>query len=453
MFDVDQVTEFYRQSAGAEDDEALLDAAKGVFDAPEEYADYILSAAKAKGLELSRELKELEQYSRAAREKAQREQTRERAQESLTSLNKVMEQYGNNLEKGHGPEEPEMLEAAVFMAEKCEHLKAPSEVRGVCRFQDYLEKCRHYDPDKDFRPELFQLPFPNGTVSYIGARTSRGKTAALLNLAREAMTAPSPRKVVFITLEMSPQQLLTRLVLGLLYAAARARGEHPALERRENPMRDYYCLQRGVSIPGGPEENRELVEGFPRALHTLQTAMESQAFVLYDGRGASLDALLLAIKERADKGTLVLIDYIQRMPTPKGFLDSGYARVKEISDKVMGVAASSDAVILAGAQFHRSQDKDHPESKQRDTFDDTSFRESGDLEQDAHCAIGLGWWKDDPNRRFFEVLKVRDGAIPKKPTELLWCGPFQYMANSGQALAKGNTGEKPSVSLKGGCHR
>jgi replicative DNA helicase len=196
-----------------------------------------------------------------------------------------------------------------------------------------------------------------------------------------------------------------------------------------------------------------MVEGFPKATQALRTAMESQALVLVDGRGASLDAIGQALKDQADKGTLVLIDYIQRLPTPKGVWDSGYTRVKEISDRVLGLAAATETVILAGAQFHRSQDKEHPDCKKRDTFDDTSFRESGDLEQDAHCALGLGWWKDDPNRRFFEVLKAREGAIPKQPTELIWFGSFQYMAYAHEISVENSFREKPSSFLKGGCHR
>jgi hypothetical protein len=62
------------------------------------------------------------------------------------------------------------------------------------------------------------------------------------------MTAPSPRKVVFITLEMAPRQLLTRLALALIYAAARARGAQPALERRQNPT------TRDEAIPKKPTD-------------------------------------------------------------------------------------------------------------------------------------------------------------------------------------------------------
>jgi replicative DNA helicase len=168
---------------------------------------------------------------------------------------------------------------------------------------------------------------------------------------------------------------------------------------------------------------------------------------MYDARGAMLDQIINTIRANAERGTLVLLDYIQRMPSPKDVSDSTYMRVKEISDRVLNVAAATDAVIIAGAQFTRPSKEQT--SKKRDYFDDSSFRESGDLEQDAHCAIGIGWWNANKENRFFEVLKVRDGDIPKHPYRLIWDGAFQYMANSGKE-AKEETEEAQDMKQKKG---
>jgi len=109
----------------------------------------------------------------------------------------------------------------------------------------------------------------------------------------------------------------------------------------------------------------------------------------------------------------------------------------------LNVAAATDAVVIAGAQFTRPTKEQKSANKERDVFDDASFRESGDLEQDAHCAIGLGWFNDNKENRFFEVLKVRDGDIPKHPYKLIWNGAFQYMANSGKEAKKETEPEGP----------
>jgi replicative DNA helicase len=172
-----------------------------------------------------------------------------------------------------------------------------------------------------------------------------------------------------------------------------------------------------------------------------------------------LDPIINTIKANVEKGTLVLLDYIQRMPSPDDVSESTYMRVKGISDRVLNTAAGTDAVIIAGAQFNRIKKETGTKNADRDTFDDASFRESGDLEQDAHCAIGIGWYEKKKDARFFEVLKVRDGEIPKYPIKITWRGAFQYMANSGEEIRTDKTEadetapEKPAVvrgGIKGG---
>ena len=95
------------------------------------------------------------------------------------------------------------------------------------------------------------------------------------------------------------------------------------------------------------------------------------------------------------------------------------------------------------AQFNREGATKGNESKHDDRFSDASFRESGDLEQDAHNAIGLGWTADTKGR-FYEVLKARESSGTGDAYRLEWDGAFQYFANSGEKYtapkAKGGTG-------------
>jgi len=345
-----------------------------------------------------------------------------------------------------------MTAAAEKFIKATASLAAPKEQSRFISYNEYIADCRTYDPDKDFTPSLFNVPFPDGTVSYIGARTSRGKTASLLNLAREAITADTPRKVLFVTLEMSPKQLLTRLALSLVYAkwAADGQASIDALTKQKRPMRDYYRIIRGMDIDneGG---GYQITTGTAAAQGIIKSALDKKSLIMYDARGAGLDQITNAIKANAGKGTLVLLDYIQRMPSPENVSDNTYMRVKGISDRVLNTAAATDAVIIAGAQFTRPT-KDMTK-KDRDFFDDASFRESGDLEQDAHCAIGIGWFNADKESRFFEVLKVRDGDIPKTPYILTWNGAFQYMANSGKGIEKKGESQSPKNQKTGQARR
>jgi hypothetical protein len=466
MTDHDQITQFYTAAAkaiesaeksGADRGAALLDTATSVFDRPEEYAAFIVSLATSRKIEIAGKLAELHGITAAAKRQAQLEKETAAAKEAAAMLATGATEYAKFIEQGHAPDEKEMIEAAAAMGKAAASLATPKEQSRFITFAEYLADCKTYDPDKDFTPSLFGVPFPDGTVSYIGARTSRGKTAAMLNLAREAIAAKNPRRVFFITLEMSPKQLLTRLALSLVYEKV-SNLEAPAikeLEQRERPMRDYYRIVRGLDIEGGQAGGCYMATGTTTAIKEIKTALESRNLVMYDARGAGLETIISTIKGNAEKGTVILLDYIQRMPSPEGVYDSTYMRVKGISDRVLNAAAATDAVIIAGAQFNR-QNKETKGKGKRDTFDDTSFRESGDLEQDAHCAIGLGWWDNNKDSRFFEVLKVRDGEIPKHPFKLTWRGAFQYMANSGEAI---NEKEEPATEapkekpVYGGVHR
>jgi len=449
MTDHDQITQFYAaastavdaaEKSGADKAAAIMDAAKGVFDHPEEYAPFIVSLAAFFRIDATGELAEYRNLTAAAKLEAQKEKAMEAAKTNIDILSAGVLEYKKFLDAGHAPEEKEMIAAAEKFIKATAGLAAPKEQSRFISFNEYMADCRTYDPDKDFTPPLFNVPFPDGTVSYIGARTSRGKTASMLNLAREALTAEKPRKVFFITLEMSPKQLLTRLALSLVYAhnAKQGKTDIEALKRQARPMRDYYRFVRGLDVDddGG---RYQITTGIQAAQGTLKDALNKKNLVMYDARGAELEQIINAIRANAEKGTLVLLDYIQRMPSPENVFESTYMRVKGISDKVLNVAAATDAVIIAGAQFSRPTKEQH--RKERDYFDDTSFRESGDLEQDAHCAIGLGWFNADRDKRFFEVLKVRDGYIPKSPYKLIWSGAFQYMANSGEEISGEKTGK------------
>jgi len=453
MTDHKQITQFYSaatkaieaaENSGADKAAALLDAATGVFDRLEEYAPYIVSFAVENKINISGELAELQSMTAAAKAQAQKEKAMEAATAAVDLLIAIAPEYKKNLEGGHAPEEKEMEAAAGEMEKAMATLAAPKEQSRFISFNEYLLDCKTYDPDKDFTPALFNVPFPDGTVSYIGARTSRGKTASMLNLAREAITAATPRRVFFVTLEMSPKQLLTRLALSLVYARCAATGTASIdeLKKQTRPMRDYYRIVRGLDVDdqGG---GYQITTGTTAALDSIRAALNNKSLVMYDARGAGLDQIINTIRANTEKGTLVLLDYIQRMPSPKEVSDSTYMRVKGISDRVLNLAAATDAVIVAGAQFTRPTKEQKAANKKRDSFDDTSFRESGDLEQDAHCAIGIGWWNENKDNRFFEVLKVRDGDIPKHPYRLIWDGAFQYMANSGEAAEEIKPGEAP----------
>ena len=126
-------------------------------------------------------------------------------------------------------------------------------------FDDYINTQARKEYWREYTPPLFgKLPFPDGTISTIGAAPGGGKSAALLNLVRELLTTkpagnPNPgerekaqeidakRKILFISAEMSTEDLTDRLIHSLAWQAARE-GKPYFLESVEHTNTDYWKL-------------------------------------------------------------------------------------------------------------------------------------------------------------------------------------------------------------------
>ena len=141
---------------------------------------------------------------------------------------------------------------------------------------------------------------------------------------------------------------------------------------------------------------------------------------------------IIEIISKASKGTLVLIDYIQRMPDDEVDHYDGFMRIKKISDALVNATIKSGAITICGAQFNRASVSGKNEG---DAFDDTSFRESGDIEQDAHNAIGIGWEKDKKSR-FYEVLKARESAGVRDNYYIDFNGAYSFMKMGKKGLKR-----------------
>jgi replicative DNA helicase len=304
--------------------------------------------------------------------------------------------------------------------------KISSDKSEIMAFDEYVDACRNYNPSEGFCASLFNnVIFPPGTLSLIGARTSRGKTTALVNLAREVITAATTnRKVLFLTLEMDPKAIITKLILSITFALGR---KADYMLAREHPTKDHYLLFRdGVSIP--TEDDKEGTQRFidyrNEAVNIVRLALENNQLIIFDGRGGSHNKIINAVNIHADLNALVLLDYIQKVPAVDGGATDNYRRITDISHSIVNTAVRTNTIIIAGAQFSRMCGKN---GNGDDIFSDESFRESGDLEQDAENAIGIGWDKEK-TVRFFEVLKCRQGGVNQQRYSLEFDGAFSYMA-------------------------
>ena len=266
---------------------------------------------------------------------------------------------------------------------------------------EYINKCINYDPSKDFQPSMLAgLRFPNGTLSYIGSRPGGGKSTILINIAREALE--TGRKAFLVNLEMVERTVQTNFILSAMYNSA-DEAQRKELDGIKNPMKEFYTLFTHES------DSRKTFDRLREQAMKQHSAFLENNLFLYDGAGEALETIISEIDSRLNEGDVVLIDYVQRLSPPKNSTDQQYIKIKLISNALLTLALNKKLVIISGAQFGR-QTKD---SKGKEaTMDD--FRESGDIEQDAHNAIAIETITDkdgkDTKQRYIKVLKAREGG-------------------------------------------
>jgi hypothetical protein len=306
----------------------------------------------------------------------------------------------------------------------------------VLTFADYEEDIKNYDPSKEFCIDLFDgLAFPNGTLSYVGARTARGKTTTLVNIAREALALENTRKVIFISLEMSFRQILTKIIASQAYVAAKGDLHYPTSEI-------YNILKDKNNVYENAKDYNKFKETIVDAASKIKKSMQEEQLIFIDGRGCSERKLInfITAYSQDKQGAVVLVDYVQRISAKQEKGSDSFRKLQIISGDLMNVAAKTNAVIIAAAQFNRMSQTDKDGN---DTFSDASFRESGDIEQDSHNAIGIGW-KKNKQERFYEILKTREDAKQGKKANISFVGQYSYMKRGKEIIDKNTNGSSQS---------
>ena len=317
---------------------------------------------------------------------------------------------------------------------------------------DY-ESAWQKENENDFSPELFgRLPFPEGTVSYLGARTGRGKTTAEVNIGIEGLFPIThntpPRKILFISLEENQKQIIRRFSLCLAYRNV-SKENRDILLTVENPYtgkkdpRNAYKNWKRKNEIGGPGAG-VFVNSIIDADSKIKTEIENGNLVFFDGIGASLAEILAAIKTR-NRGDIILLDYVQKLPAGRESRSGNpdLERIREGSEKLVEAAKLRECVVIAGAQFNREGYKGQPT---QDEFTDADFRSCGDLEQDGHNLLGIGRTADKKTY-YYSVIKSREGESTDKKYTLTFAGGYSFMENADAEFIQGKK-ENPGQQIK-----
>ncbi|GHT51761.1 hypothetical protein AGMMS49990_06760 [Endomicrobiia bacterium] len=423
------INDFIEQLEGKKQPTALkiADAWKASQDSLDpDFADFVVGFAKRRNVsENDPILLQVKEASNAGLAAAQEKRQKDEALKISTNITEENKEFQEIL-KTNSTTSDIVKEKRLALVNLVSKLQTAQPAKSnIATWDDYEQDIKNFDSNQHFKAKLFNdTMFPSGTVSYIGARTSRGKTTALVNLAREAINSRT-RKTLFISLEMNRKDIFNKLILSKVYELSL---EKKFTLDRESPYEDLHQLIKGADIENS-KNYKQFIKCFTEAKEFVKHAIERKLFVLLDGRSVTFSDIINIITANAKPinghAPLVLLDYIQKMPiNPECSAKDELQRIANASSELINASIRTNAVIIASAQFNRISGKD---GEGADSFNDTSFRGCGDLEQDAENAIGIGWKSGNQDHRFFEVLKYRQGQSGGK-YNIIFDGRYSYMA-------------------------
>ncbi len=238
--------------------------------------------------------------------------------------------------------------------------------------------------------------FQPGNLIIIAGRPSMGKTSIALNIAQYlAVALPDPVPVGIFSLEMSKEELLTRVLSS-------------------EAEIDLLTLRSGT-FPS---------EKWPKI--TTAAAKISDAPIYIDDAPAlnimDLRGRARRLKKEHDVGLLV-IDYLQLMRGRSGGGDRREQEISEISRFLKALAKELNIPVVALSQLNREPDK-RDKGSHRPRLSD--LRESGAIEQDADVILFLYRDEvynpnpDNPEAGIAEVIIAKQRNGPTGTVKLKW---------------------------------
>jgi len=253
-------------------------------------------------------------------------------------------------------------------------------------------------PSGWFELDKMLAGFQKSDMVIVACRPSVGKTSFALGATRYA-AIHTKAPIVFFSLEMSKEQIVTRLL------AAEAKVDAQRIRTGKLTEQDWARLTRAA---GQLSECQIYIDDTPSL-----TALEMR------GKARRL---------KAELGTvgMIIVDYLQIMGTKNNV--SRENAISEISRSLKALAKELDAPVIALSQLNRSVEQ---RQDKRPMMSD--LRESGAIEQDADVIIFIH--RDEvenlqPNAASvaeFIVGKHRNG--PRGSVKVAWLGQYASFEN------------------------
>lgn len=232
-----------------------------------------------------------------------------------------------------------------------------------------------------------------GDMILLGGYASSGKT--LLSLLMAQTQARAGYKIGYYSLETQPAKLADRIMAGL------------------------------SGVPLGRIKTRDVQDGeWPKLADSVYQISSVCPFDVVRAAGSTVDDI--AADAVGHGYQIIYVDYVQLVTVPGVRQSDRYAQVTAASQGLKTFAQSTNTAVVALAQLSRP-DKTRDKSGQSIPPSMHSFRESGQLEQDADVAFLVYPADPDNNRsnRIFKIGKNKEGRRDR--VELVFNGDTQTM--------------------------
>jgi replicative DNA helicase len=268
-----------------------------------------------------------------------------------------------------------------------------------------LDRLTHYEkkPDNGLSGipsgfnsiDMLTSGWQPSNLTIIAARPGMGKTAFMLNLARNAAVRGKAAVAIF-SLEMSKEQLTDRIIAS------------------------------ETGIPLDRLSNRDLHPYQFEKIHQMEELFESSIFI--DDTAAlsiqSFRSKCARLKRKHDVGFIV-VDYLQLMKGESEYKSNREQEISSISRGLKVVAKELNVPVIALSQLSRAVES-RPGAMKRPMLSD--LRESGSIEQDADQVVFLfrpeyyGIMEDAEGRSMVGLTEIifaknRHGALDNIPLQ------------------------------------
>jgi hypothetical protein len=218
------------------------------------------------------------------------------------------------------------------------------------------------------------LVLPGGAITVIAAATGHGKTAALINLALNALEIHQDKSVLFLTYEESDKQILQYALNAYL--------DMPELSaNNRKTLRSYFSGDAQYIARAAREEFNHKKEQFFRELITPGRLLIKYPELDTQGLG---EFIQYAKKKNPSLGA-VYVDYFQLLKLAPGEAKRNGSRqeeLKEICLQLKDTAVETGLPIILAAQFNREVAGPH-------LVHPTNIGEAGDIERIVNTLLGI----------------------------------------------------------------